>query len=96
VFAALVVHDILSKMQPELEAQAMQRKATGNLGDDGYGFIGFSLAYVVDVNAMLHHQDVAFFFRRFKTLGKPLGARPLPPVLHSLRDSETTTTEAKY
>jgi hypothetical protein len=36
--------------------------------------MGFSLAYVDDVNAVLYHQDVDFFLRRFKVLGKPLGA----------------------
>ena len=74
VFAALVLHDILSKIQPELENRAAQRKAAGDLGDNGLGSTGFSLAYVDDVNAVLHHQDVDFFLRRFKVLGKPLGA----------------------
>jgi hypothetical protein len=41
-----------------------------DLGDDGYGSIGFSLAYVDEVNAMLHHQDVDFFLNRFKTIQK--------------------------
>ncbi|KAL7505139.1 hypothetical protein ACHAXN_004892 [Cyclotella atomus] len=74
VFAALVLHDILSKIQPELENRAAQRKAAGDLGDDGLGSKGFSLAYVDDLNAVLHHQDVDFFLRRFKALGEPLGA----------------------
>jgi hypothetical protein len=74
VFAALVLHDILSKIQPELQARAEQRKANGDPGDDKFGSIGFSIGYVDDVNAMLHHLDVDFFLKRFVELGKPLGA----------------------
>jgi hypothetical protein len=37
VFAALVLHDILSTIQPELERRAAQRKALGDNGDDGLG-----------------------------------------------------------
>jgi hypothetical protein len=70
------LHDILSKIQPELENRAAQRKAAGDLGDDGLGSTGFSLAYVDDVNDVLHHQDVDFVLGRFKfkVLGEPLGA----------------------
>ena len=49
-------------------------KAAGELGDEELGSTGFSLAYVDDVNAVIHHQDVDFFLRRFKVLSEPLGA----------------------
>jgi hypothetical protein len=56
VFAALILHDILLTIQSELENWAAHRKAAGDLGDDGHSSTGFSLAYVDDVNAVLHHQ----------------------------------------
>ena len=71
VFAALALHDILSKIQPELERQAIQRKAAGDLGDNGHSSIGFS---VDNVNAVLHRQDVDYLLNRFKTLAEPLSA----------------------
>lgn len=87
VFAAIVLHDILSQIQPELEHRATQRKAAGDLGDDGHGSTGFSLAYVDDVNAVLHHQDVQYFLQRFKALGEPLGA-----ILNTEKTRIMTTT----
>ncbi|KAL7501804.1 hypothetical protein ACHAXN_000136 [Cyclotella atomus] len=90
VFAALVLHDILSKIQPELEKRALQRKAAGDLGDDGHGSIGFSLGYVDDVNAMLSHHDVEYFLQMFKKLGEPLGA-----ILNTDKTRIMTTTTGK-
>ncbi|KAL7506944.1 hypothetical protein ACHAXN_009287 [Cyclotella atomus] len=87
---AIVLHDILSQIQPELENRATQRKAAGDLGDDGNGSTGFSLAYVDDVNAVLHHQDVEYFLERFKTLGEPLGA-----ILNTDKTRILTTTTGK-
>jgi hypothetical protein len=52
VCAALVLHDILSKIKPELERRAIQRKAAVDLGDDGHSSVGFSLAYMDAVNAV--------------------------------------------
>jgi hypothetical protein len=68
VSAELVLHDILSKIQPELERRATQRKAADDLGNDGHGSVD------EDVNAVLHHQDVDYFLNRFRTLGGPLRA----------------------
>jgi hypothetical protein len=87
VFAALVLHDILSTIQPELVRRAEQRKALVDIGDDGLGSIGFSLAHVDDVNAMLHHDDVEYFLRRFTELGGPLGA-----ILNTEKTRIMTTT----
>ena len=90
VFAALVLHEILSKIQPELEKRTLQRKAAGDLGDDGHGSIGFSLGYVDDVNAMLSHHDVEYFLQMFKKLGEPLGA-----ILNTDKTRIMTTTTGK-
>jgi len=90
VFAALVLHDILSQIQPQLDNRAAQRKAAGDLGDDGHGSTGFSLGYVDDVNAVLHHQDVDFFLRQFKILGEPLGA-----ILNTEKTRIMTSTSGK-
>eukprot|EP00956_Cyclotella_meneghiniana_P026978 scaffold59555_cov23-Cyclotella_meneghiniana.AAC.1 len=58
VFAALVLNSILTKLQPELDARAKARLAAGDEGDDGHGSVGLVMAYVDDVNALLHHDDV--------------------------------------
>jgi hypothetical protein len=81
------IPDILSKIQPELEAWALQRKAAGDLADNRLGWISFSLAYIDDANTMLHHQDVDYFLNRFKTLGKPFGA-----ILNTEKTRIMTTT----
>ena len=61
VFAAIVLHDILSCIQCELEARAAQRKAHSDCDDDGMGSLGIIMAYVDDVNSVLHHSDIQFF-----------------------------------
>ncbi|KAL7505912.1 hypothetical protein ACHAXN_009488 [Cyclotella atomus] len=43
VFAAIVLHDILSRIIPELESRAAHRKLNNNGGNDGHGSIGFIL-----------------------------------------------------
>jgi hypothetical protein len=52
--------------------------------------MGFSLAYVDDVNAVLHHQDVDFFLRRSKSLGEPLEA-----ILNTEKTRIMTSTTGK-
>eukprot|EP00956_Cyclotella_meneghiniana_P039147 scaffold166478_cov106-Cyclotella_meneghiniana.AAC.2 len=42
-FAAIVLHDILTTIQKELNVRAKQRQANGDAGDDGYGAIAISL-----------------------------------------------------
>ena len=74
VFAAIVLNDIFCKIYPELKLRAEQRKANGDLGDDGLGTLALILAYIDDVNSMLHHEDVDFFLIRFRQLAGPLGA----------------------
>ncbi|KAL7501910.1 hypothetical protein ACHAXN_000070 [Cyclotella atomus] len=64
-----------------------QRKALGDTGDDGLGSIGLILAYVDDVNVMLHHDDIEYFLRRFIELGGPLGA-----ILNTEKTRIMTTT----
>ncbi len=63
VFATIVLQDILSTIQPELESQPAQSKLNNGGGDDGYGSLGFILTYIDDVNCMLHHEDVEFFLQ---------------------------------
>jgi hypothetical protein len=63
VFAAIVLQDILSTIQPELESQAAQSKLNNGGGDNGHSSLGFILAYIDDVNCMLHHEDVEFFLQ---------------------------------
>jgi hypothetical protein len=74
VFAAIVLNDILSTIQQELNLRAEQRKVNGEPGDDNLGTLGITLAYVDDCNVLLHHEDVLFFLDRFKHLAEPLGA----------------------
>ena len=49
-FAAIVLNDILTTIQKELNVRAKQRQANGDKGDDGYGTIAIILAYVDDTN----------------------------------------------
>jgi hypothetical protein len=74
VFAAIVLNDILSTIQQELNLRTEQRKINGEPGDDNLGTLGIILAYVDDCNVLLHHEDVLFFLDRFKQLAEPLGA----------------------
>jgi hypothetical protein len=77
VFAALVLNDILSKIQLELNSRAEQRCINGEPGDDRLGTLGLILAYVDDCNILLHHEDILFFLNCFKELAEPIGASNL-------------------
>jgi hypothetical protein len=69
VFVAIVLHNILSTIQPELKGRAAHRKLNNDNGDDGYGSIGFFLAHT-----LLHHEDVEYFLQCFEDLATSLGA----------------------
>ena len=72
VFAAFVLHDILCRIQPDLERRATHRALNDDKGDDNLGSLGFILSYVDDVNCMLHHDDVALFsYRSLNSLPHP-------------------------
>ena len=87
VFAAIVLHDILSKIQPLLKQRAAHQALNGDKGDDNLGSLGFILGYVDDVNCMLHHDDVEFFLQQFELLATPLGA-----ILNTEKTRIMTTT----
>jgi hypothetical protein len=87
VFAAIVLNDILSTIQKELNLRAEQRRINGEPGDDNLGTLGITLAYVDDCNVLLHHEDVLFFLDCFKQLVEPLGA-----VLNTEKTRILTTT----
>ena len=87
VFAAIVLHEILSKIYPELLERAKQRKLSGDDGDDGMGGIAIIMGYVDDVNSMLYLDDVDFFLRRFEDEATPEGA-----VLNTTKTRILTTT----
>ena len=74
VFAAIVLNEILDKIQQELNQRASIRVSNGELGDDGFGTLGIILAYVDDVNSLLSHDDATYFLQRFVELATPLGA----------------------
>jgi hypothetical protein len=86
-FAAIVLNDILTQIQPELETRAKHRLLQGNKGDDDFGSLGFVFSYVDDTNAVLHHDDVRFFLDKFCELGIPLGA-----VLNTTKTRILTST----
>ena len=65
VFAALVLNAIIKTIHPELEARAKARLRRGDKGDDGRGSVALLMAYVDDVNILLHHEDVHWFLNRF-------------------------------
>jgi hypothetical protein len=103
VFAALVLNDILSKIQSELNTRAEQRRINGEPGDDGLGTLGLILAYVDDCNILLHHEDVLYFLNRFKELAnhwvqfstqKRHASLPLPMVNH-LYDASSPALSSK-
>lgn len=87
IFAAIVLNEIISQLYPELEARAASRLANGISGDDGLGSLAILLAYVDDVNCVIHHDDIEFFLRRFTELASPLGA-----VLNTDKTRILTTT----
>jgi hypothetical protein len=74
VFAAIVLHEILSTIQPELEQRAAHRAYNNDVRDDKHGSLGFILGYVDDVYCILHHDDVEYFLQCFEDLANPLGA----------------------
>eukprot|EP00956_Cyclotella_meneghiniana_P026933 scaffold59456_cov45-Cyclotella_meneghiniana.AAC.1 len=75
VFAALVLNAIIKTIQPELEARAKARLSKGEKGDDGKGSVALLMAYVDDVNILLHHEDIHWFLNRFVELAEPRGGK---------------------
>ena len=73
VFAAIVLNAILRKIQPHLEARARLWLSEGHPGDDGHGTLGLIMAYVDNVNVLLHHDDIEFFLDEFTRLARPRG-----------------------
>ena len=71
VFAAIVLHSILSKIQSELELRAAGRDKKSS--DDLKGGTSIIPAYVDDVNAVFHPDDGKYFLQRFDKLATPLG-----------------------
>ena len=61
LFAAIVLNSILRKIQPMLEARAKERLRNNDAGEDSQSTLGLIMAYVDDVNILLHHEDVEFF-----------------------------------
>jgi hypothetical protein len=87
VFAAIVLNEILTQLQTELNLRAQERKLKGDFSDDKHGCIAIILAYVDDCNILLHHDDVLFFLERFVALATPLGA-----ILNTEKTRILTTT----
>ena len=84
-FAALVLNVILRTL--ELEARAEERFNTGDTGDDSKGSIGLLMAYVDDVYALLHHNNINWFLKRFVELAQPRGR-----VLNTMKTRILTST----
>ncbi len=91
VFAALVLDEILKKIDGELRERARVRKYVDRKpGDDHEGGIPLLLAYVDDCNCVLPHIDVEFFLQQFKRYGEPLGA-----VMNTTKTRIMTATNGK-
>ena len=73
-----------------LEARAKKRLRNNDAGDDSQGTIGLIMAYVDDVNILLHHDDVEFFLETFNKLATPLGG-----VLNVTKTRIMTSTSNK-
>ena len=74
VFAAIVLKEILSKVERDLCERAENRKLAHQPLDDARGGVPIIMAYVNDVNALIPLDDVEFFLERFQLYGTPLGA----------------------
>jgi hypothetical protein len=90
LFAAIVLNSIIQKIQPMLETKAKERLRNNDTGDDSQGTIGLIMAYVDDVNILLHHDDVEFFLDTFNKLATPLGG-----VLNVTKTRIMTSTSNK-
>lgn len=94
VFAAIVLNEILSKVDADLRDRAKARKAAGVWGDDGNGGVTVSLAYIDDVNMLVPLEDVEFALAKVKEYGEPLGAimnTEKTRILTSTIGEQTTT-----
>ena len=77
VFAAIVLRHILKKVERDMLEHIDLRNSFGESArdhDDGMGCIPIVMAYVDDVNCLLHLRDVKPFLDSFKKHGEPLGA----------------------
>ena len=75
VFAALVLHTIMEKLDKKLRHRAHIRKSKKILLDDKEGGITNLLAYVDDLNAVVPYEDCLFFCIQFKKLANEIGLR---------------------
>ena len=74
VFAAIVLNEILTKIDSKMRALASARKTDKNGMDDNEGGITLIMAYVNDVNCLVPLDDVYILLDKFQKYGLKLGA----------------------
>ena len=74
VFAAIVLNDILTKIDSEQRALATARKSEGHVLHDNEGGITLIMAYVDDVNCLVPLEDVYTLLEKCQKYGLELGA----------------------
>ena len=68
LFAALVLYTIIYQLDKSLRNRSKVRKKKNTYLDDGKGGISNLMAYVDDLNAVIPHEDCAFYCNEFKRL----------------------------
>ena len=77
VVASIVLRHILKKVERDIYELVDLRNSFSESArdhDDGMGCISITLAYVDNVNCLLHLRDIKPFLNSFKKYGDPLGA----------------------
>ncbi|KAL7523420.1 hypothetical protein ACHAXR_000170, partial [Thalassiosira sp. AJA248-18] len=85
--AAFVLNEILRPLDEQLKERARQRRADGNMMDDGCGCETHPMGYIDDCGSAVVHADALFFLREFERLAKIHGFS-----LNSLKTRLLTST----
>ena len=72
IFAALVLNQVLRPLDNSLQSQAKVRLDSGDLGDDGMGFITNLFSWVDNVCGAILLTDIQFTCTKFQDLAAPL------------------------
>jgi len=73
LLACLILHDVLTPIDKQLQRRAQARKIAHQTSDDSFGSMAVIMCYVDDTTVSIHYDDLRYFLDAFAEAGPPLG-----------------------
>jgi len=91
LLACLILHDVITPINLELQQRAKIRKDTRMPSDDSLGSLAIPLCYIDDTTVSICYDDLQFFLNKFHELGPPLGCFLKPQKCKILTSTNGTS-----